>query len=244
MEAYLKSKHRRCACNLVEWGDTLVRYLKRHGVKFENAMPVIPLEMLVKAVPNEAKMLPSSKRSATKTPSKDILCNFEGDGYLYCHVRNIVKAVQKGYDAVERVISPYRKFFAVAGFDLTITPGMDQCEQDMIFLLNWLLDATLAINGVHIIPNFRVGNERQAEKLAIFPKGLCYAIGRIGEERNVPHLDEYLTRIRVMFARPGKFLVYGYRKSSPMPLLEELGVAYECFEDYRHASYGLKKGVV
>lgn len=244
MEAYLKSKQRRCTCNFIEWVDVLVRYLKRKGVRFENDMPVIPSEMLVKAVPDGVTMLPSSKRSTSKKPCGDILCNFEGDGYLYCHVRSIVNAIQRGDDAVAKVIAPYREFFAVAGFDLTITPGMDRCEQDMLFLLNWLLDATLAVNGVHIIPNFRIGNERQAERFAVFPKGLCYALGRIGEEKNAPHLDEYLTRLRVMFARPGKLLVYGYRKSSSIPLLEELGVAYECFEDYRHASYGLKKGVM
>ncbi len=242
MTKYLNN--RRATCNFIEWADVLMCYLKRIGVKFKNDMPVIPTEMLVKSVPSGITMIPSSKRSTSKAPEKTILCNFEGDGYLYGHVRNLIMAIKKGNWAINKVLSPYKQFFAVTGFDLTITPGMDQCEQDMLFLLNWLLDAVLAVNGIRVIPNLRVGSAHQAERFAIFPKGICYALGRLGEEKKAPHLDEFLTRLHIIFSRPGKVLAYGYRKMPTIPLFEEFGVEYECFDDYRHASFGINKEVM
>ena len=239
MTTYLN--HRRATCNFIELADVLVNYLTRKGVEFNNGMPRMPMEALVKSVPNGMTMIPSSKRSTSKTPEKTILCNYEVDDYLYCHARHIVKGIKKGDEALAKVIAPYRPFFAVAGFDLSISPGMDKREQNMLFLINWMLDATLAINGVPIILNLRVGNELQAERFAGFPKGLCYALGRLGEEKKALYLDEYLTRLRILFARPGKILVYGYRKSSSIPLFDEFGVEYECFEDYRHATFELKR---
>ena len=82
MEAEYRPKQFRCTCNFIEWADVLVNYLLRKGVRFEQDMPVIPLEMLVKTIPDGVTMLPSSKRSSSKNPSHDILCNFECDGYL------------------------------------------------------------------------------------------------------------------------------------------------------------------
>ncbi len=241
MNTYLMQD--RPVCDFITWTGTLINYLKSKDVEFREDIPLIPEKMLVRpnSIPSSLTMLPSSKRSIAKEPSKCILCHFECDEILYRRVRSIVNAIRKGEAAVSIALAPYKKFFAVAGFDLTLTPGMDKCEQNMIFLLNRSLDTVFATNGIKIVPNFRIRHEAHAESLAMFPKGLCYAMGRMGEDPHASNLDELLTRFAILFARPGRILVYGYRKMPELPLFDEFGVPYDCFEDYRHASYERSK---
>lgn len=240
---YLKKK--RSVCDFMGWASILHQYLARKGVPFtDKGLPVIPAECFLDFLPNGYGMLPYDKGWSAKCKSRTVLCGFEDDRIIYAHVRNLVKAVVKGGDRLERALAFFRQFFAVCGFDLSVCRNMPLEEQEMFFLLNQLLNASLAVNGIRLVVNFRMGSEETLPLLAtVCPQEVACAVGTLGCRCSNHIAGEVFLKVRLLALRPSQLLIYGPFTPRYRRILDEENVRFRHFVDYRTRAYAKGKEV-
>lgn len=67
-------------------------------------------------------------------------------------------------------IDIWRNWMGICGFDFSARNGDEKVTQDFYLYLNKLLDAYVALNGVKVLPNFRIAGELSSlNVLRIYP---------------------------------------------------------------------------
>ena len=111
---------------------------------------------------------------------------------------------------------------------------MDPQLQRMNLLVSMMATVRVALSGVPIVPNFRIGAVSTVSLLALWPRGCTYVVGTLGCARgNVEH-NLALLKLKLMVAEPSELLVYGPLREEYRTELERQGVPYRVFPD-RHA---------
>ena len=159
-------------------------------------------------------------------------------------MRNLVNAVIKGGEWLERVLGFYRQFYAVCGFDLSVCRNAPLEEQEMFLLLNQLLNAVLAVNGIPLVANFRMGSEETLQPMATtYPKDVAYAVGSLGCCDQFYTIGEVLLKSRLLAFWPRQLLIYGSFSPYYRRILDEENIPYRHFIDYRSRTYKKSKEV-
>ena len=131
-------------------------------------------------------------------------------------------------------INEYKKYTAVVSCDLTVTSDMDEEWQKLIMLANELFMAVLAINGVKVIINTRIGNPQDFTSLKHLPKNVLCSSGFLGCEKDNEYDMRYISKI--LYLRPSALLIYGKCSSIEREKLSKLGIKYKVYEDYHRWS--------
>lgn len=206
----------------------LEKFVKEKGVSFIEDFPAIPQDMLIREIPNE--ILPFPNHLKAKNPAKTLLCNFSNDEILY-----------ESLARLEDRVSIAKGFMGICGFDFSAREGDDETNQDFYLYLNKLLDAYFALNGIKVLPNFRIsGKLSSLQVFHIYPPKTWYAVGTLGCAKGHIAENETLLRYKLIFARPSHLLVYGVIKEEYKKILESNGIPYTVFEDYARRSRGGK----
>lgn len=163
---------------------------KKEGVSFsENGFPIFTKEMLLQDPPQD--IVTYKQMNSVSNKSKVAVCFFQEDERLYSRITSL-----------EHDIPKFRKFIGVCGLDLS--PNIYWPAEQQIFniLLNQLYTATLAVNGIKIIPNWRIGNLNTLRALNSYPKNSQFAVGTLGSVRNDKILGTFYTRAKAMASNP------------------------------------------
>lgn len=215
--------------NLYFLSDYLYNYLIQHGIEFNQyGYPLIPEECIIREEPEE--MIPYEHRNACMNPAKTTICYFSNDETLYPRLNKL--------DADIKALS---KYMGVCGFDLSPRREYDKSLQEFNLLLNRMIDAYRAVNGIKILPNFRTGNISTLNSLSAYPSKSFYVAGTLGCFRRQVVQGDILLRAKILYARPKKLFIYGKLRQVYRETLNEFGQDYRCFEDFRSASWPGKK---
>lgn len=213
--------------NLFSLVTKLEAILQEQDFKFSpEGYPIIPKENLISEVPEDIEMYPLSKRHQTPHPEHTILCAYENDSELYRFLRNF-----------KRNIEDCRKYYGVCGFDLSPRASTDESHQRFNLLLNALINAYMALNGIHILPNWRTGNLNTLEILNIYPVNSVFAVGCLGCGKRNFKENEIILRMKLLISRPKFLIYYGSLRKRYRKILEEIGIPYRILLDYRTRSY-------
>lgn len=206
----------------------LEKFIKEKGSPFIDGFPVIPQDMLIREKPNE--ILPFPNHLKAKNPANTLLCNFSNDEIIYGSLAHI-----------DERLNIAKGFMGICGFDFSAREGDDEANQDFYLYLNKILDAYFALNGVKILPNFRITGELSSLKVFhIYPPKTWYAVGTLGCAKGRVAENEMLLRYKLIYARPGHLLVYGVLKDEYRKILESNETPYTVYEDYARRSRGGK----
>ena len=132
--------------NLYEIENFFREELIKAGVRFtSDGYPIFQEEWILYETPKY--IYPYEHRNATTDKKNTVLCFFMNDKPLY---KRIIKLPDD--------LNNYRDYLGVIGFDLSPVIGWQTDYQRFNILLSQLATAYLGINGIKIIPNFRIGN--------------------------------------------------------------------------------------
>ncbi|KAB8299582.1 DUF4417 domain-containing protein [Bifidobacterium apri] len=202
---------------------------KAHGIQFtNNGWPQFPQSMLLAEEP--ADMLPWRQRHFATNPANTVLCHFDSDEQNY---RRIVH--------MNEDLHEYRKFMAMAGFDLSPRIQWDQNQQKFNILLSMLATLYVGNRGVKIMPNFRTGDSDTFESLTAYPHGTQYAVGSLGCADGHTELNDYYLRMKTLVALPKKLYYYGTLKDEYRETLDDLHIDYTVFPDLRSRTFHRNK---
>ena len=240
-----RHRPRQAKCDVFRWTTVMQGYLCQKGISFaNNGMPQIPEACFLTDIPEDCDMLPITKRWFSPSKSKTILCGFEKDECIYSHVRPIIAALEKGDEqALERILSPYRQFLAVCGFDFSVCRNSSSEEQAMFLLLSQLVNAVFAVNGIRLVANFRLGTLENLEITRNFPRRVVYATGTLGCHDRYHSIGEVSLRARILILQPAMLLIYGPLQRRYSEILDDAGVVYKNFTDYRRRTHKVQKEV-
>lgn len=201
----------------------LESYLKKRGIKFTaEGYPIFREEFLLRETPDE--IIPFEHRNSCKDQKRTVLCFFSGDKLLYRRLANL-----------EKDLEIYSQYMGVCGFDLSPRVGWDIEHQRFNICLSQMVTVYLALNGIKIIPNFRIGdfNETFSAFLS-YPENCPFAVGTLGcSYRKKIDIDIRYLKAKTLFARPSNLLFYGTLKQEYRNILEEMRLPYKVYEDFR-----------
>lgn len=97
--------------------------------------------------------------------------------------------------------------------------------------LNKLFTGILAVNGIKVVCNTRIGSPETLDCLNSIPRGVMCASGTFGccktkDESDLSFISKILT------LRPNKLIIYGKKDEIMLNQLDMFGVNYERFNDF------------
>lgn len=208
-------------------------FLKENGITFtNNGYPVFCEEFILREVPCE--ILPFSHRNACKDKSKTVICFFENDKFLY-----------RRFFKLKDDLPVYKEYLGVCGFDLSPRIGWSVESQKFNICLSQMATIYLALHGIKIIPNFRIGLlEETISSLASYPVECPFAIGTIGcSQGKVMELEKFYFQTKVLYVLSKELFFYGQLKSEYKEILLENGISYKVFQDFRTHCFNRKENI-
>lgn len=215
--------------NLFSIANELYSHLINTGICFtKEGYPIIPNEMILKDYPNE--IIPFEHRNACVDKQTTVLSHFSNDELLYRRLRNL-----------EKDISVCREYMGVVGFDLSPRLGWNLEQQKFNLLINQLVNAYRAVNGIKILPNFRIGELSTIPALDSYPSNCLFAVGTLGCSKGYKSINSTILRTKLLYKRPNGLLIYGKLHPEYQNILDEFGILYRSYQDFKAACYSRKK---
>jgi hypothetical protein len=215
--------------NLFKIADELYSHLTNAGIKFtEDGYPIIPDEMILKDFPDE--IVPFEHRNVCVDKQTTVLSHFSNDELLYRRLRNL-----------EKDISICREYMGVVGFDLSPRLGWNLEQQKFNLLINQLVNTYRAVNGIKILPNFRIGELSTISALNSYPSNCLFAVGTLGCSKGYKSINSTILRTKLLYKRPSGLLVYGKFHPEYQNILDEFGIPYKVYQDFKATCYSRKK---
>lgn len=119
--------------------------------------------------------------------------------------------------------------------------GWNVEQQKFNLLINQIVNAYRAIHGVRILPNFRIGDITTISVLDSFPSNGLYAVGTLGCSKGYASINSAYLTTKLLYKRPDGLLVYGRLMPQYRALLDEFGIPYRVYEDFKSTCYRRKK---
>ena len=197
-------------------------YLEAHKIEFTcDGYPIFSEKFILREVPTE--ILPFEHRNAAKDKSKTVICFFANDNLLYRRLMQLKKD-----------LPIYKEFLGVCGFDLSARIGWSIESQKFNICLSQMATIFLALNGVKIIPNFRIGELETLSSLSAYPKNIPFVVGTIGCSQNeVSEFEKYMFLSELFFTMPSVLFVYGKLKQAFKSIANDLSVSVKEITDFR-----------
>lgn len=152
------------------------------------------------------------------------LCSFTGDVDNY-----------RRLPAVLSDLPELRRFLAVGIADVSVTPDMDVECQRFFMLLNQMYAGVLAVHGVKVFGNLRVGCREGWDCLPVLPDGVFWATGSLGCELFDPY-EAAMCAARAKRVGAGCVGIYGRRDDRMLAAFRRFGVNVKRFDDHHTAS--------
>ncbi len=202
--------------------DEYTEYLKGKGFRFSpKGCPLFSQDMFLKETPEIMVPVGQRKNRRVVDKKKTVLVFFCADELIY-----------RRLDKLLAEVDIYKEYMGVVEPDITVTKDMDLEWQFATMLLNQLAMAVLAINGVKVILNTRVGTERTFELLENLPKGVMIASGFLGGTSKYKKYD-YMYIAKILRLMPKKVLIYGSCSKKTLEKLDMVGIDYKIYPDFR-----------
>ncbi len=217
--------------DLFSLAETITDYLKRHGVKFsEEGYPNFTDDMLLREVPEE--VAPIGRTSFVKDKSRTLLVSFRNDEEIYKYLFSL-----------NDTIKICKSYLGFGGFDLSPRINWDVKLQRFNILLNMLADAYLAVNGIKLMPNFRIGCLETIDVLSSYPQHTWFTVGALGGGRGRIKINKMYLMTKLLITNPDMLIYYGKLKPEYAEILDQYGVSYRVFEDFQRISRKRRKEI-
>lgn len=210
--------------NVREMAVRLQQYLQSVGVQFTTeGYPIIPSEALLSFVPNNIEFIPISRYQKAKCLSNTILIAYENDDILYRNLRHLNK-----------LLPVLREAYGITGFDISPRIASNPVDQKFNILFSRLIDTYLALNGVRVLPNLRIGEpEHTLTSLQCYQNHKVFAVGMLGNGRGFKNIRMMNIITTIFYHWPSFIFFYGYLGKKFRTQFDVLGMNYRIITSYR-----------
>lgn len=217
--------------NLFQIYDRLYVYLKQKGISFtEDGYPIFRENMFTYEIPEE--ILPFNRRGECKNKTKTALCTCQVDREVYPRIKHL-----------DQDLEEWKSYMACIVFDLSPRIEWRTEIQKFNICLNKMAAIYLALHGVKLIGNLRVGSISTFPALLSYPKKIPFLVGSLGCTKNCTKEDLLFLEMKMIISQPSFVYVYGVFSDELKYLLESYNIAYKVFKSRREISFSKNKEV-
>lgn len=210
----------------------LYRELRKHGIRFsKSGFPHFKKSFFVKKKPDE--ILPFRNRLQCKNKSTTALSTFCDDKFIYTRLKKL-----------KEDLPTYKEYYAVVVFDLSPRAEWKNEQQRFNICLNQIAAIYLALNGVKLIGNFRIGDNSTYDALYSYPADTPFCIGTLGCTKQFDQSDIYIFEQKLLVNTPRECWLYGNEDKQITNVLKDYSIKYEAFCDFRTLSYARTREAV
>ena len=203
----------------------LYRELKKHRIRFsKSGFPYFKKSFFVNQKPDE--ILPFRNRLQCKDKSTTALSTFCDDEFIYPRLKKL-----------NEDLPIYKEYYAVVVFDLSPRAEWKTEQQRFNICLNQMAAIYLALNGVKLIGNFRIGDYTTYDALYSYPADTPFCIGTLGCTKQSAQSDIYVFEQKLLVNTPRECWLYGNEDKQITSVLKDYSIKYEAFRDFRTQSY-------
>ena len=185
--------------NILSWCDEKITELKTHGINFENGVAKLPNYAVYDAPVAMISTFTYRNDIPNDLKASSLLCYFMPDINLFRRI-----------DKFEEDFAIITEYGGVCGFDLSPSIGMLRPRQRMSILINSIFNALLAIRGVKILPNCRIGDIKTQTMVNSFPDKVSFISGMHGcKKYGFSEYGLYQLMLSVKSKRPPVLYIYG-----------------------------------
>lgn len=204
------------------YAEKLKAWLLEKGCLFnEYGMPILPNGCFIDQEPTYVG--PWHHRSYYPK-NCTCLCFFMPDECIYPRIDRVFEEIEK-----------LRQYHSICSLDLSVSKKMTRKLQNFNMLLNALCTAVLAYSGIKILPSLRCGDEITIKLLYPYMQTSMWILGIHGCSKNkeLAKYDEYVFRSETVILRPQKLLLYGSPSKDEKSVLDDIGIPYRIYPDFR-----------
>ena len=211
--------------NLFQTYNKLYVYLKQNVIEFsKDGFPVFKENMFTDEIPKE--ILPFNRRNECKNKKKTALCTCQVDKEIYPRIEHL-----------DQDLEEWKSFMACIVFDLSPRLEWRSEIQKFNICLNQMSAIYLALHGVKLIGNLRVGSLNTIGALYSYPTETCFLVGSLGCTKylSIEDLDYFSTKILITL--PKRLYFYGSLEKHVEKLIKGYGIPYKVFPPRREISF-------
>lgn len=211
--------------NLFQTYHRLYTYLKQNGIEFsEDGYPVFREEMFTDETPDE--IFPFNRRNECKNKKKTALCTCQVDKEVYPKIEHL-----------DQDLDEWKSYMACIVFDLSPRIEWRTEIQKFNICLNQMAAIYLALHGVKLIGNFRIGDFNTVGALHSYPNKTCFLVGSLGCTKYLTLEDLEYFSTKILVALPKKFYFYGKLDKHVEKLIKGYEIPYKVFPSRRETSF-------
>ncbi len=154
---------------LINWCDSKITELKSKGIAFLHGRPRVPLNMRYSDIPKYIETYEFRNEIPITKRKKSLICFFSMEDRLWNRLNTI-----------EEDCLIYRQYGGIVGMDLSPSVNMLRPRQLHSILLNSIYDSLVAIRGIKVAINARIGDFGTNEVIDDFPKRETLVFGNLG----------------------------------------------------------------
>ena len=204
--------------------DRYSLYLEKCGVDFDDqGFPVMRREWYLDDWPDLVVTYRERRSKLVTVPGNTVLCFYCADKHIYPRWKHVLDELDE-----------YRPFMGVIGSDVTVTKDMDSEWQQATILLNQLFNAVLAVNGIKLVQNLRIGLPSTLSCLFSVPEGVMAASGTLGCSLTAEGDFSYAVKLHTL--KPSGVILYGRQDGIMAKQLSAACIPHRWYKD-THALY-------
>ncbi len=217
--------------NLFQTYNKLYVYLKQNGICFsEYGYPIFREDMFTDEIPEE--ILPYNRRGECKNRNKTALCTCQIDKEVYPRIEHL-----------DQDLEEWKSYLACIVFDLSPRLEWRTEIQKFNICLNQMAAIYLALHGVKLIGNLRVGSTLTFPALLSYPKNIPFLVGSLGCTKNCTEEDLFFMEMKLLIVHPSFVYIYGSLSDELEYILDSYNIAHDVFKPRREISFSKNKEV-
>ncbi len=177
----------------------MISYLKKEGIEFIDAYPVLPKESYYTDIPLTIESFQFRNKIPENIQHESLVCYFSKDDRLISRLYKI-----------DEEIPILQNYGGICGFDLSASVTMLRPRQKLSLLVSALFNCYVALHGIKVLPNCRVGDFANMSIIRSIQPYSNIISGELGCKKN--GFNEYgLYQLRIITKRivPEIMFIYG-----------------------------------
>ena len=154
---------------LINWCDEKITELKDKGIKFKDGIPIVPIEMRYDGIPKMIETYQFRNEIPLNDRKESLISFYSFEDRLWNRLLTIDE------DCIE-----FHKFGGITGMDISPSVNMLRPRQMHSILINNIYDCLVAVRGVKVAINARIGDLKTNTLMSIYPKGVTIVFGNVG----------------------------------------------------------------
>ena len=208
---------------LIEWCDSKITALKQNKIEFKNGIPLVPEDMVYDGVPDFIETFQFRNEIPVDKRKTSLVAHFTGENRLWARLNKIEE------DSI--ILGDYG---GMVGMDVSPSINMLRPRQYHSMLINAIYNCLMALKGIKIATNARIGDIGTLNMISTFPKEKTLVFSNLGCRGKFIDYSMYIFERTIIDNCPVHICLYGKLSRKCINKLRKLNMDLTIYLYHEH----------